>query len=190
MESENDELNITPLGAGQEVGRSCIMLEFKGKKIMLDCGIHPGLTGMDALPFIDMIEVDTIDLLLISHFHLDHCGALPWFLTKTTFKGRCFMTHATKAIYRALLADCIKVSNEQILYTEADLELSMSRIETVNFHELKEVNAIKFTAFNAGRLLLFEFCVGLSLQFELSRINYFSFFEIFPKDTSWEPPSL
>lgn len=53
-------------GAGQEVGRSCIMLEFKGKKIMLDCGIHPGLTGMDALPYVDLIEADEIDLLFIS----------------------------------------------------------------------------------------------------------------------------
>lgn len=53
-------------GAGQEVGRSCIMLEFKGKKIMLDCGIHPGLSGMDALPFVDLIEADEIDLLFIS----------------------------------------------------------------------------------------------------------------------------
>lgn len=35
---ESDLLLIRPLGAGQEVGRSCIMLEFKGKKIMLDCG--------------------------------------------------------------------------------------------------------------------------------------------------------
>jgi cleavage and polyadenylation specificity factor subunit 3 len=32
---ENDLLMIRPLGAGQEVGRSCIMLEFKGKKIMV-----------------------------------------------------------------------------------------------------------------------------------------------------------
>lgn len=53
-------------GAGQEVGRSCIMLEFKGKKIMLDCGIHPGLSGMDALPFVDLIEADEVDLLFIS----------------------------------------------------------------------------------------------------------------------------
>jgi len=42
------------------------MLEFKGKKIMLDCGIHPGLTGMDALPYVDLIEADEIDLLFIS----------------------------------------------------------------------------------------------------------------------------
>jgi cleavage and polyadenylation specificity factor subunit 3 len=47
--------------------------------------------------------------LLCCSFHLDHCGALPWFLQKTSFKGRCFMTHATKAIYRWLLSDYIKV---------------------------------------------------------------------------------
>ncbi|XP_044745051.1 cleavage and polyadenylation specificity factor 73 [Coccinella septempunctata] len=153
---ESDQLLIRPLGAGQEVGRSCIMVEFKGKKIMLDCGIHPGLSGMDALPFVDLIEADEIDLLLISHFHLDHCGALPWFLLKTNFKGRCFMTHATKAIYRWLLSDYIKVSNiatEQMLYTEADLEASMDKIETINFHEEKEILGIKFWAYNAGHVL-------------------------------------
>lgn len=32
----------------------------------LDCGIHPGLSGMDALPFVDLIEADEVDLLLIS----------------------------------------------------------------------------------------------------------------------------
>ncbi|XP_044739743.1 cleavage and polyadenylation specificity factor 73 [Chrysoperla carnea] len=153
---ESDHLLIRPLGAGQEVGRSCIMLEFKGKKIMLDCGIHPGLSGMDALPFVDLIEADEIDLLLISHFHLDHSGALPWFLLKTSFKGRCFMTHATKAIYRWLLSDYIKVSNistEQMLYTESDLEASMDKIETLNFHEEKDVLGIKFWAYNAGHVL-------------------------------------
>ncbi|XP_030767402.1 cleavage and polyadenylation specificity factor 73 [Sitophilus oryzae] len=153
---ESDQLIIRPLGAGQEVGRSCIMIEFKGKKIMLDCGIHPGLSGMDALPFVDLIEADEIDLLLISHFHLDHCGALPWFLLKTSFKGRCFMTHATKAIYRWLLSDYIKVSNiatEQMLYTEADLEASMDKIETINFHEEKDILGVKFWAYNAGHVL-------------------------------------
>ncbi|KAL7988043.1 hypothetical protein Chor_006962 [Crotalus horridus] len=139
---ESDQLLIRPLGAGQEVGRSCIVLEFKGRKIMLDCGIHPGLEGMDALPYIDLIDPAETDLLLISHFHLDHCGALPWFLQKTSFKGRTFMTHATKAIYRWLLSDYVKVSNisaDDMLYTETDLEESMEKIETINFHEVKEL---------------------------------------------------
>lgn len=47
-------------------------------------------------------------------FHLDHCGALPWFLQKTSFKGRTFMTHATKAIYRWLLSDYVKVRWEPL----------------------------------------------------------------------------
>lgn len=153
---DSDLLIIKPLGAGQEVGRSCIYMQFKGKKILLDFGIHPGMSGMEALPFVDFINVDEIDLLLISHFHLDHCGALPWFLTKTTFKGRCFMTHATKAIYRWILADYIKVSNnstDQLLYNETDLKASMEKIEVVNFHEIKEISGIKFWCYHAGHVL-------------------------------------
>jgi cleavage and polyadenylation specificity factor subunit 3 len=93
---------------------------------------------------------------LLSSFHLDHCGALPWFLSKTNFKGRCFMTHATKAIYKWLLSDCIRVryseqifaliifivlfhsnvSSDEMLYTEAELIASMPRIETINFHQV------------------------------------------------------
>ena len=153
---ESDKMIIRPLGAGQEVGRSCHLLEFKDKRILLDCGIHPGMTGMDALPFVDCIEADQIDLMLITHFHLNHAGALPWFLQKTTFRGKCFMTHATKAIYRWLLSDFIKVSNiatQQMLYTEQDLETSMDKIETINFHEEKEVSGIKFWCYNAGHVL-------------------------------------
>lgn len=87
---------------------------------------------------------------------MDHCGALPWFLQKTSFKGRCFMTHATKAIYRWMLSDYIKVSNiatEQMLYTEADLEASMEKIETINFHEERDVMGVRFWAYNAGHVL-------------------------------------
>jgi cleavage and polyadenylation specificity factor subunit 3 len=32
---ENDLLKITPLGAGNEVGRSSILLEYKGKTILV-----------------------------------------------------------------------------------------------------------------------------------------------------------
>jgi cleavage and polyadenylation specificity factor subunit 3 len=45
---EEDILKITPLGAGNEVGRSCILVEFKGKRILLDCGLHPAYTGLSA----------------------------------------------------------------------------------------------------------------------------------------------
>ena len=54
-----DQLDITPLGAGSEVGRSCILLSYKGKNVMLDCGIHPGLSGMASLPYFDDVDLST-----------------------------------------------------------------------------------------------------------------------------------
>lgn len=67
---------------------------------MLDCGIHPGRTGDDSLPFFDSgPDASEIDLILISHFHLDHAASLPYFTEKVqggAFKGRIFATHPTK----------------------------------------------------------------------------------------------
>ncbi|GFH17923.1 uncharacterized protein HaLaN_18737, partial [Haematococcus lacustris] len=101
-------VQITPLGAGQEVGRSCIILKYQGRSVMFDCGIHPGYSGVNSLPYLDGnedVDISTVDVALITHFHLDHCAAVPYLLSKTRFKGRVFMTHPTKAIYHSLLKD-------------------------------------------------------------------------------------
>ncbi|ORY51891.1 cleavage and polyadenylation specificity factor 3, isoform CRA_b [Rhizoclosmatium globosum] len=152
----SDILRITPLGAGQEVGRSCLLLEYKNKTVMLDCGLHPAHSGLAALPFFDNIDPSTIDVLLLTHFHIDHAAALPYFMEKTTFKGRVFMTHPTKAIFKWLLADYVKVSNlsvDDMLYDEKDLLRAYDKIETIDFHQMIEVEGIKFTPYNAGHVL-------------------------------------
>ena len=77
---------------------------------MFDCGIHPGLTGMASLPFFDEVDLETVDAILVTHFHLDHCAALPYVVGRTAFKGRVFMTHATKAVVATLLRDFVRVS--------------------------------------------------------------------------------
>lgn len=66
------------------------------------------------------------------------------------------MTHASKAIFRWLLSDYVKVSNiatEDMLYSEKDIENSMDKIETINFHQEVEVNGIKFWCYTAGHVL-------------------------------------
>lgn len=155
--SETDTLEITPLGAGNEVGRSCVLMKFKGKTIMLDCGIHPAHTGFSALPYFDELEdPSTVDLLLVSHFHLDHIASLPYLLGKTTFKGKVFMTHPTKAIYKLLLTDYIRVSNlsvDEMLFDEQDLNRTMDKIEAIDFHQEIERFGIKFWCYNAGHVL-------------------------------------
>ena len=53
---------------------------------MLDCGIHPGFSGERSLPYVDHIDVESVDVMLVTHFHLDHCAAVPWVVAKTKFK--------------------------------------------------------------------------------------------------------
>lgn len=148
---------IKPLGGGWEVGRSCILLQYKGRNVMLDCGSHPGRDGQDSLPFFDFIEdCATLDLILITHFHIDHCAALPHFTQKTNFRGRIFMTHATKAVMNLLLADNIRVQQAQgrfPLYSKQDLDACMEKIEVVDFHQTMEVRGIRFTPTAAGHVL-------------------------------------
>ena len=103
-------LQVIPLGAGQEVGRSCIIVKYQGKTVMLDCGIHPGFSGLASLPFLDEVDLETVDVMLVTHFHLDHCAAVPYAVGHTSFRGRIFMTHPTKAIVGTLLKDFVKVS--------------------------------------------------------------------------------
>ena len=156
IEINGENLEIQPIGAGCEVGRSCIILKFQNKKIMLDCGVHPAYNGICSLPYFDLIDPGEIDILLVTHFHLDHCGALPYFLEKTNFKGECYMTYPTRDIYKIILSDYVKVAHsksEESLFNEKDLKNSLEKIKAINYHQEIEYKGIKFSAFKAGHVL-------------------------------------
>ncbi|CAM9960726.1 unnamed protein product, partial [Ectocarpus sp. 12 AP-2014] len=115
-----------------------------------------GYNGIAALPFFDAIDPSEIDLLLVTHFHLDHAASLPYLTEKTGFKGRVFCTHPTKAVMRMLLSDYIRLVNvhtEHILYDEKDLNRCIDKIELVDFHQVLEHEGIKFWCYNAGHVL-------------------------------------
>jgi cleavage and polyadenylation specificity factor subunit 3 len=66
-----------------------MLLHGRGKSVMFDCGIHPGHSGVGSLPYLDGdedIDISKLDVALITHFHLDHCAAVPYLLSKTRFK--------------------------------------------------------------------------------------------------------
>ena len=51
---------------------------------------------------------------LLLSFHMDHAASLPYVLAKTNFAGKVYMTHPTKAIYKWLMQDSVRVQNTHI----------------------------------------------------------------------------
>lgn len=156
-DASGELLEIIPLGAGSEVGRSCVICRFRGKTLMFDCGIHPGFSGIASLPYLDEVDLSEVDALFVTHFHLDHCAAVPFLVGRTDFRGRILMTHPTKAIYHMLMQDFVRLvkagDGQDVLFTEADLEASMKRIEVVDFHQEVDVEGVKVTPYRAGHVL-------------------------------------
>ncbi|KAK0706740.1 endoribonuclease YSH1 [Lasiosphaeria miniovina] len=152
-----DELMFLCLGGGNEVGRSCHIIQYKGKT--LDAGQHPAYDGLAALPFFDDFDLSTVDVLLISHFHIDHAASLPYVLAKTNFRGRVFMTHPTKAIYKWLIQDSVRVGNTSsnpttsLVYTEQDHLNTFPQIEAIDYHTTHTISSIRITPYPAGHVL-------------------------------------
>jgi cleavage and polyadenylation specificity factor subunit 3 len=96
----------------------------------------------------------------LTSFHVDHAAALPYVLAKTNFKGRVFMTYPTKAIYKWLIQDSLRVGNltssaEQkiTLYNETDHLTTFPKIEPIDFYTTHTVSSIRITPFPAGHVL-------------------------------------
>ncbi|GAA5989011.1 hypothetical protein JCM5350_001749 [Sporobolomyces pararoseus] len=164
----DDEMTVQLLGAGQEVGRSCCVIKYKGRTIVCDAGVHPAFSGMAALPFLDELDWSTVDAILITHFHLDHAASLTYVMEKTNFKegkGVVYMSHPTKAVYRYLMSDFVRVStagSDENLFTEEEMLTSFNSIQSFDFEQeillppsrnSETTASVRFTSFAAGHVL-------------------------------------
>ena len=86
-----------------QVRQFTFCLVCRDKTIMFDCGLHPGHHGMQSLPYFDDIDLAEVDLALITHFHMDHCAAVPYLACKTKFKVWC--TYSPAGLTHAVMQD-------------------------------------------------------------------------------------
>ena len=93
------------LGAARVVTGSNILVETENRKILLDCGMFQGSRQLNRLnyqPF--RFNPEEIDLLILSHAHIDHSGRIPS-LIKSGFKGKIYCTKATYDLCSIMLPD-------------------------------------------------------------------------------------
>ena len=103
-------------GADQGVTGSCHLLECAGKRILIDCGMYQGgreLVEENIEPF--GFDPASIDFLLLTHAHLDHCGRIP-LLVKRGFKGEVITTAASVELARLIMLDSAGLQEEEARY--------------------------------------------------------------------------
>jgi metallo-beta-lactamase family protein len=103
-------------GADRSVTGSCHLVECAGKRILIDCGLHQGSRELDeenAQPF--GFDAASIDYLLLTHAHLDHCGRLP-LLAKRGFRGGIITTSASRELARLVMLDAAHMQEEDARY--------------------------------------------------------------------------
>jgi len=100
-------------GADLGVTGSCHLVECAGKRMLIDCGLFQGGRELDeenAEPF--GFDPAAIDLVLLTHAHLDHCGRLP-LLSRRGFRGEIVTTAATRELARVVLLDAAHLQEEE-----------------------------------------------------------------------------
>ena len=100
-------------GADRGVTGSCHLVEAGGRRILIDCGLYQGGRELDeenAGPF--GFDAASIDVLLLTHAHLDHCGRIP-LLFKRGFRGEIVATAASRELTRLVLLDAAHLQEEE-----------------------------------------------------------------------------
>src|SRR5579862_3366610 len=141
--------SITFLGAAGTVTGSKHLLEAGGFKMLVDCGLFQGykelrLRNWEPLPVVP----SSIDAVVLTHAHLDHCGYLPR-LVAGGFGGRIFCTPATRELCALVLPDSAHLQEEDAkqanehgyskhrpalpLYTQADAARALTQLQPVGY---------------------------------------------------------
>lgn len=100
-------------GAAGGVTGSCHLVSANGRKILVDCGMFQGGHELHEDNAADFgFDPASIDILLLTHAHLDHCGRIP-LLVKRGFRGEVICTAATRDLTRLVLLDSAHLHEEE-----------------------------------------------------------------------------
>lgn len=165
--------SITFFGGAGAVTGSKYLLEVADTRILLDCGMFQGLSDVRernrSFPF----PPDSINHVVLSHAHIDHCGMLP-LLVKRGFTGNIFATPATRDVAEHMLLDMAGIEEQDTEYrakhhvgspderepliTREDIPLVMERFVEVEYSrdgvDWQEIApGVRIKMYDAGHIL-------------------------------------
>ncbi len=137
-----EKLKLTFCGGVGSVTGANFLLEGPGAKILVDCGIEQGTPAAfekNYKPFI--YNPAEMDLLLVTHAHMDHIGRIPKLL-KDGFDGVIYSTPETLELCKVMLRDALKLTTQEAerkkiepMYDDVDVANAFSLWKTIPYHK-------------------------------------------------------
>jgi len=158
---QNDKnLKITFCSGAGTVTGSNFLLEGNGKKFLIDCGLIQGEKFVDDLNWVKFpYDASTIDILFITHSHIDHIGRIPKLISEG-FNGKIISTIPTKELTGIMLADTAHLLSRDVehnltqIYSEENINKALSLWETLEYGQKLNVDhGFQFSFKDAGHIL-------------------------------------
>ncbi|KKR62144.1 hypothetical protein A2643_02145 [Candidatus Nomurabacteria bacterium RIFCSPHIGHO2_01_FULL_39_220] len=151
---------ITFCGGTGSVTGSNFLLEADGKKILIDCGLTQGIKLADDINW-DPFPYDSkaIDILFITHAHVDHLGRVPKLISEG-FRGKIYSTEPTRALASPMLEDTADILSKNTelhidkIYTPENIKSALSLWQGFKYGDvIKITDNLEVSFLNAGHIL-------------------------------------
>ena len=140
-------MRVTILGAAREVGRSAVLVDGDGTRVLLDYGVL-----LKKEPLFPMhVKPRDIDAVLITHAHLDHSGFVPsLFLSGST---NVYATEPTLELSRLLIEDMLKISGFYMPFEYLELLTMLKHAKPTDYREIISIKDVEAMLYESGHVL-------------------------------------
>jgi len=163
------------------IGASCHLVQLGDVRLIIDCGLHPKLSGPEATPDFTPLNGLDVDAIIITHCHLDHIGSIP-ILLRSQQRAPVLMSASSSLLIARMLHNSASVMERQReeqsradlpLFTHEEVDICAQRFHSLAFGQTKKISGAKddveVTLHPAGHV---AGAAGIELKFKGRRIFF------------------
>ncbi|GGP19538.1 mRNA 3'-end processing factor [Thermocladium modestius] len=141
-------MEIQILGGGGEVGRMAVLVKGSSHAFLMDYGVNFDDEGHPVFPL--HVRPRDLTAVMLSHSHLDHCGALPSLYVSSP--PPLYATKLTTELAELMFKDAIKLSGYYLPYEDDEVRNALRRVVPVGYGDTVEFGGDRATFINAGHV--------------------------------------